>query len=82
MMRIGDPNVEGQLDEPVEVEVEVEVGGVSGLIGKARLRDLPVYEMVTTGESCSASNTVGCLAMYVSCSLSSLVLACSRNENS
>jgi hypothetical protein len=43
-MVIGEPRVEGQLKSET---VEVEVGGVSGLRGRARLRDWPRDEMVT-----------------------------------
>ena len=45
-MVMGDPKVEGQLMSDVEV-VEV-VGGVSGLSGRARLRDWPFDKMVST----------------------------------
>jgi hypothetical protein len=43
-MVIGEPRVEGQL---MSETVEVEVGGVSGLSGRARLRDWALDEMVT-----------------------------------
>jgi hypothetical protein len=38
-MVIGEPRVEGQLMSDL---IEVEVGGVSGLSGRARLRDWPL----------------------------------------
>jgi len=46
-MVIGEPRVEGQL---MLETVEVEVGGVSGLSGRARLRDWALEEMVAVSQ--------------------------------